>query len=71
MRKVLVVIMVVGGFALQGISYFSLAAPLGNPTSEVFSNPRVPYAPLLFILGVMLVFLSAIVYELLPDKESK
>jgi hypothetical protein len=33
-----------------------------------FSNPRVPFAPALFILGVMLVFIAAIVYELLPER---
>ena len=63
--------MVMAGFALQGISNFFLAAPLGDPTSEIFSNPRAPYAPLSFILGVMLVLLAALVYELLPDKENR
>jgi hypothetical protein len=60
--------MVIGGFAFQAVSYFLLAAPLGTPTSPVFSNPRLPFAPGLFILGVMLVLLAAVVYELLPDK---
>lgn len=59
-----------GGFALQAVSYFLLAAPLGLPTAETFSNPRVPFAPLLFVLGVVLVFLAAVVYELLPDREA-
>ena len=63
--------MVMAGFALQGRSNFYLAAPLGDPTSEVFSNPGVPYAPLFSILGVMLVFLAAVVYELLPDKVNR
>lgn len=70
MRTLLVWIMVIGGFALQGMSYLAWAAPLGLPTSEAFSNPRLPFAPLLFVVGVMLVFLSAVVYELLPDKKS-
>ncbi len=30
----------------------------------------VPYAPVLFIVGVMLMFLSAIVYELVPAKDA-
>jgi drug/metabolite transporter (DMT)-like permease len=30
----------------------------------------IPPPPILFILGVMLVFLSAVVYELLPEKRS-
>jgi hypothetical protein len=48
-----------------------LAAPLGIPTNETFSNPRVEYAPTLFIIGVLLVFSAAVVYELLPEKESE
>lgn len=70
MRRLIVLLMVLGGFALQAVSYFFWAAPIGSPNSEVFSNPRVPYAPLFFVFGVVLVFLSAVVYELLPDKES-
>jgi hypothetical protein len=66
MRTTLTVLMVLGGFALQAVSYFFLAAPWGIPTSPVYSDPRVPFAPALFILGVMLVFLAAVVYELLP-----
>lgn len=68
-RSTWAIILVVLGFALQGISYAVLAAPLGIPTSEFYSNPRVPFAPLLFVTGVALVFLAAVVYELLPDKK--
>lgn len=68
MRTVLTLSMVVGGFVLQGVSYFFLAAPLGIPINETFSNPRLPFAAGLFVLGVMLVFLAAVVYELLPEK---
>jgi hypothetical protein len=71
MRGAIAILMVIGGFALQAISYFGLTAPLGIPTSPVFSNPRVPFAPTLFIVGVMLVFLAAVVYELLPEKGDK
>jgi molybdopterin-containing oxidoreductase family membrane subunit len=67
-RSTWAIIMVVLGFALQGISYVVLAAPLGIPTSEFYSNPRVPFAPLIFVIGVALVFLAAVVYELLPDQ---
>ncbi|MFQ5419594.1 MAG: hypothetical protein ACE5EY_04450 [Anaerolineae bacterium] len=70
MRKTLTALLVIVGFALQAISYFFLAAPLGTPTSAAFSNPRMPFAPLVFIIGVMLVFLAAVAYELMPDKES-
>ena len=62
--------LVILGFALQGISYAVLSAPLGIPISEAFSNPRVPFAPLIFVIGVALVFLAAVVYELLPEDAS-
>ena len=69
MRTAIAILMVLGGFALQAVSYFFLAAPLGMPTSPEYSNPRLPLSPLLFIIGVMLVFLAAVVYELLPERE--
>jgi hypothetical protein len=68
MRTILALLMVIGGFVLQAVSFFLWAAPLGPPTSPVFSNPRLPFAPALFILGVMIVFLAAVVYELLPER---
>lgn len=68
-RTTLAVLMVIAGFALQGVSYFGLAAPWGIPTSPAFSNPRLPFAPALFILGVMVVFLAAVFYELLPERK--
>ncbi|MBW8011107.1 MAG: hypothetical protein FVQ83_07700 [Chloroflexi bacterium] len=68
-RSILSLGLVVIGFALQFVSYFFLAAPIGIPTNESFSNPRLPYSPALFIGGVMLVFLAAIVYELFPERE--
>ncbi len=69
MRIIVTALMVIFGFALQAVSYFYLAAPLGAITSEVSSNPRLPFAPVLFILGVGTVFLAAVVYELIPDKD--
>ena len=70
-RSVIAVIMVIAGFALQFWTYFFLAAPIGNINSELLSNPRVPYSPLIFIVGVMLVFSAALVYELLPEKDEE
>jgi len=71
MRTTLAILMVITGFALQAVSYFLLAAPWGIPTSPVFSNPRLLFAPGLFILGVVIVFLAAVVYELLPEREGQ
>ncbi len=68
MRTFWALLLVVAGFALQAISYFFLAAPLGIPTGEAYSNPRIPFAAGFFVLGVILVFVAALVYELLPEK---
>ncbi|MFN3973964.1 MAG: hypothetical protein ACK4K2_01620 [Dehalococcoidia bacterium] len=68
MRIALTVLTLVAGVVLAVVSYFFLAAPLGQPVHEGFSNPRVPFAAGLFVLGVMLTFLSAVVYELFPER---
>lgn len=67
MRTIWVAVLVAGGFALQLVSYFFLAAPLGIPVDESFSNPRMPFAAALFVVGVIMVFTAALVYELLPE----
>lgn len=43
----------------------AIDVPAAGPA---YSDPRVLGAPLIFILGIMLVFISAVVYELLPDR---
>jgi uncharacterized BrkB/YihY/UPF0761 family membrane protein len=70
MRGFLTILIAVAGLALAIVSYLAMAAPLGIATEESFSNPRVPFAATLFIIGVALVFISAIVYEVLPDSDS-
>ena len=69
MRRTITILMVIAGFAIQAVSYILFSAPIGLSTSPVYSNPRLPFAPLLFILGVMVVFLAAVFYELLPERE--
>ena len=69
MRRIIVFTWLCAGFFLQAAAYFFLAARLGIPQSPANSNPRVPYAGLVFICGVMMVFISAVIYELLPDRE--
>lgn len=70
MRRTITVLMIVGGSALMVVSYFFLAAPFGAPAEGIqISDPRMPFAPLLFILGVALVFGAAVVYELLPERK--
>jgi len=70
-RRLITLTMIIVGFALQAVSYLFLAAPLGTPTGPAYSDPRMAFAPLLFIVGVMLVFMSAVVYELLPEREAQ
>ncbi len=65
MRKFVFVLTIVIGLALA-VAGFSLAAPIGPTADPVYSNPRMPFAPAMFTLGVMIVFLSAVVYELFP-----
>jgi hypothetical protein len=71
MRTIIAVLVLLAGIALAVVSYFWLAAPLGRSTNPDFSNPRLLFAPAIFILGVMLVFLSAVAYELLPERKDR
>lgn len=68
LRTFLTWMMVIVGFAVQAVSFLLLSAPMGRPVGPEFSSPRLPFAPTLFILGVLLVFLAAVVYELIPDR---
>jgi|SaaInl4_135m_RNA_FD_contig_51_544068_length_392_multi_2_in_0_out_0_1 hypothetical protein len=70
MRGPLTALTFVVGIVLAIVSYTYLAAPLGIATDESFSNPRMEFAATSFVIGVALVFASAIVYEVLPDSES-
>ena len=68
MRRIVVFTWMATGFFLQAAVYFGLAAHVGIPQSPSYSNPRIPFAGLIFIAGVMMVFLSAVIYELLPGR---
>ena len=67
MRKALTIGMIVVGIALMVISYFGLTAPWGAE-SVANSDPKMQFGPLVFVLGVMMVFGSALLYEMLPDR---
>ncbi len=70
MRRLLLIHGLVIGFTIQVASYFLMAAPWGFPPSDVgFSDPKVPFAPALFIGGILVVFLGVLLYELLPERE--
>ena len=66
MRKLITTAMVVVGVGLMLLGYFA-AAPWGADT-VANSNPRIPFSPAIFVLGVITVFSSALVYELLPNR---
>jgi hypothetical protein len=69
LRTVVAIGMAALGLILMAVSFFYLAAPWGFPPSSVeYSDPRVPFAPTIFIVGVFLVFLAAVVYELIPER---
>jgi drug/metabolite transporter (DMT)-like permease len=70
MRKALTIAMIVVGIALMVVSYFGLAAPWGAE-SVANSQPRMQFGPLVFVIGVMLTFGSALVYEMLPDRDKE
>ena len=70
MRKFWTIALIVGGFALQAVSYLKWAAPLGVPARAADSNPIVPFAAGFFALGVILVFVAALAYELIPDERN-
>ncbi len=70
MRKTVFLLTLLGGLALAIVG-FLLSAPLGPATSPAISNPRLPFAPTIFVLGVAVLFASAVVYELFPDKSGR
>jgi hypothetical protein len=61
--------MIVIGLVLMVVGYFS-AAPWGADT-VANSDPRFPFSPTVFVLGVIVAFSAAIVYELMPDRRKK
>jgi hypothetical protein len=72
MRVLLARLTALAGVVLA-VTSFALALPVRLPgTATAFGGgmalmPPVPYLPAVFILGIMLIFLAAVVYELVPD----
>jgi hypothetical protein len=73
MRVLLARLTALAGVVLA-VTSFVLALPvrLPGPATAFGGWPMVtrpiPYLPAVFILGIMLIFLAAVVYELLPDR---
>ena len=66
-RKAISLTTLLVGIVLVIVSYFFLSAPWGADSVKN-SNPRMQFAPALLVLGVIMAFSSAVVYELLPDR---
>jgi len=67
MRRFLTLLLVLFGFGLMVVSYFS-SAPWGSST-VADSDPAFVGAPTLFVIGILLVLASALIYELLPTRD--
>jgi hypothetical protein len=63
----LFVLMLLVGLVMAVLG-FALSAPIGAPDSPAVSNPRMDFAPLVFVAGVILIFTSAAVYEIVSDR---
>ncbi|GEM_PF-4128554 len=66
-RGVVTIGMILVGAVLMVWSYFVGAAPW-CATGVECSNPRVEWAPALFVLGVVVAFSSALYYSIAKDK---
>jgi uncharacterized BrkB/YihY/UPF0761 family membrane protein len=69
MRSRVAIAMIVFGIVLMVLGY-SLSAPWGA-TGVADSNPSIDFAPTIFVLGVIMTFSAALVYELLPDRKRR
>jgi hypothetical protein len=61
----------IAGTTLAVVAYFGMGAPIGTPTDESFSNPRVPFAATFFVAGVSLALVSLVLYEVLPEQRKQ
>lgn len=66
MRRTLFVATLAAGLLLALLG-FLLSAPIGATDGPRFSNPRLDFAPAIFVAGVIMAFGSAVVYELVRD----
>ncbi|MDR7468518.1 MAG: hypothetical protein QN152_09940 [Armatimonadota bacterium] len=75
MRALLTRLTVLAGVAFA-VTSFALGLRLPIPgVPQLAATPaglpaEIPYLPAFFILGIMLMFLSAVVYELLPGNRN-
>ncbi len=68
-RRGLITLGMIGvGLALMVFAYFFGAAPWCVDGVEC-SNPRIEWAPAIFVFGVILAFSSAVYYDVAKDKQ--
>jgi hypothetical protein len=67
-RRTLYFLMTLLAGVILAVLGIALSAPVGATDSPVISNPRVDFAPLMFVVGITLMFGSAVVYEIVPDR---
>ena len=67
-RRVGTSLFIVTGLALMTLTYFLWAAPVCNDSIEC-SEPNVQFSAALFVLGVILVFSSAVFYVVYKGEE--
>lgn len=70
MRRIAFLATLFIGMVLAVIGFLG-AAPIGPTSGPVTSDPHFRLAPLVFVLGIIMVFSSAIVYELYPGDKAK
>lgn len=68
MRRGLTWTLIVVGVGLMAFGYLS-SAPWGAD-SVANSDPAFAFAPAFFVLGIIVVFSSALVYEVMPDRRT-
>ena len=66
MRKIITRLFLWGGIGMAAISFF-----MAIPPDNFGSSPRMPFASVTFILGVITAFLSAVVFEVIPQKRRR
>lgn len=69
MRRSVTFGMIVFGLLLMVVGFFG-SAPWGADT-VANSDPSFGFAPLVFVLGIVMVFGSAVAYEILPDQRRR
>lgn len=76
MRTAVTRLTIVAGFIFAATS-FAVALPLRIPRAPFLTTgppnlvQPVPYLPAFFILGIALMFIAAVLYELLPDRTAR